>query len=158
MVEEEDQVLNDLSDHSSKYFASVLSYYAQFKNGEINYNLLIESNGLVGDVLTDFNNLTDVRYIYQQRLILAMSGENDRQYGFFAVIFVMILSSIIILTILQVFFVYKPFGDIMMFLKDAKEGKRGQRLYFSSYIKEIKESEEIINSFVEAAEEHAKEK
>lgn len=158
LVEEETRILESLSSDSAKYFASALDYYTQFKIGEVNYNLLIESNGLVGDVLEDFNKLSEVRYIFEQRLILAMSGENERQYGFFMAIFVIMFASIIVLNIFQFFFIYKPFGDIMMFLKDAKEGKKGQRLYFSSRIKDIKESEEAINKFVGEAEEFEKKK
>jgi len=42
-------------------------------------------------------------------------------------------------------------------LRDTSHGKKGQRLYFSSPIKEIKESEEIINKFVSKAEKHEQE-
>lgn len=54
-------------------------------------------------------------------------------------------------------FLHKPFQDVILFLRDMRAGKRGQRLYFGTPIREVKESEEIINDFVAKAEEHERE-
>lgn len=110
------------------------------------------------DLYKSFDQLADIRYIFAQRVVFDVSGENERQYGFFVAIFVGLFAAVFVISVLEYFFIHKPFKDIMAFLRDMSQGKRGQRLYFSSPIKEIKESEEIINQFVSKAEEHEKEK
>ena len=109
-------------------------------------------------ILDSLNELADVRYIFSQRIVFFISGENDRQQGFFNTAFVFLFAVTLIAVILEHFYIHKPFQDIISFLQDLYEGKRGQRLYFSSPVREIKQSEEIINEFVGQAEEHAEEK
>ena len=109
-------------------------------------------------IYLSLDELADIRYIFSQRVIFYISGENDRQYGFFSTLFAFIFASVLLLQIMEYFSISKPFKDIMLFLRDMSQGKRGQRLYFSSFVKEIKESEDIINEFVSKAEEHEKEK
>lgn len=108
-------------------------------------------------IIVNINNLTDVRYIFAQRAIFFASGENDRQAGLLTSVFVVLIATTFVITTMQFFLIHRPMGDIMAFLRDMKEGKRGQRLYFSSIVKEIKESEDIINEFVAKAEAHEKE-
>lgn len=103
------------------------------------------------------NELSDIRYIFAQWIVFSVSGENDRQQGFFNTIFMGLGGFILMVALLEHFYIHRPFGDIMSFLKDMSQGKRGQRLYFSSPSREIKESEEIINEFVSKSEAHEKE-
>ncbi len=110
------------------------------------------------EIYMSLDELADIRYIFSQRVIFYISGENDRQYGFFSTLFAFIFASILLLQILEYFYISKPFKDIILFLRDMSQGKKGQRLYFSSPIREIKESEEVINEIVRKTEEHEKEK
>jgi len=109
-------------------------------------------------IYQNMNQLADIRYIYAQRVIFSASGENERQRGVFTAIFAMLLASVFSVAVVEFFIIHRPFSDIMAFLRDLKEGKRGQRLYFSSLIREVKESEESINEFIGKAEEYEKER
>jgi hypothetical protein len=158
LVEEEAQTLDAIKLTADDYFASIFNH-PLFQNGS---NLGAEANLRFLDDMTDkrlniydqMNKLADIRYIFAQRVVFFVSGENAAQQGVFNTIFVGIILVSLMVALIQYFVLLRPVGDIMLFLSDLAQGKRGQRLYFSSPIKEIKQSEEIINNFVEAAEKH----
>src|SRR3989338_2489106 len=106
------------------------------------------------EVYRFINQITDIRYVFAQRIIFYITGENSTQQGMFNTAFLGILFAVLTVGTVQYFIISRPLGDILMFLRDTSHGKKGQRLYFSSPIKEIKESEEIINKFVSKAEKH----
>lgn len=157
LVSEEAEIVRTVFKRLDVYRSSILADTPMVRSRgapEELASFLSMLNDKESDVYKSFDNLADLRYIFGQRIIFSISGENDRQQGFFTAIFTVIISLIFIFLVIQYFFIHKPFKDIMLFLKDLSQGKRGQRLYFSSLIKEIKESEEIINTFVGEAEEH----
>lgn len=162
LIEEETSVLDEIEKTTNAYLASMLSHLSLNNLSERDleiHNKFLNNDDIKRDAVYDaINHLADVRYIYDQRVLFFISGENDRQYGFFGVIFVTLAAIMLLLAVLEYFFIHKPFKDIMLFLGDMRAGKRGQRLYFSSPIREIKESENIINEFVSQAEAHEKEK
>lgn len=161
LIEEEAKIVLDIQRKMNEYFSviagrlnlpglAVLSYAEHIK-------FLDELDGKREAIYDSLNELADVRYIFSQRMVFVVSGENDRQAGFFSLVFAIITFVVVITSIFEYFFIHKPVKDIMSFLRDLAQGKKGQRLYFSSPIREIKESEEIINAFVSEAEEHQKE-
>lgn len=160
LVSEEAEIIQQIFKKSDIYFVYVSSYpplqatAAAADNITFLANLDERRNDLYGSL----DQLADIRYIFGQRVVFSVSGENDRQGGFFTAIFVALAAFIFVISTMEYFYIHKPFKDIILFLKDISQGKKGQRLYFSSPIKEIKESEEIINQFVNKAEEHEKEK
>lgn len=162
LIDEELASLQAISREKGEYLAAILAY-PPFK-GEKGYDRQDYAEFLQSldkqreEIYSATDELMDIRYIFNQRTIFYISGENDKQQGFFNVIFVFLSFIILALLITEYFIFHKPFGDIINFLRDKKEGKRGQRLYFSSFIKEIKQSEEIINEIVSEAEEHEKER
>ena len=161
LVEEEQKIAAGILRKIGEYFFDFSSHISSTGienmpfSGHIEF--LEEMDGKRENIYNSINELADIRYIYSQRMVFVVSGENDRQAGFFSLIFSIIAFVVIITSILEYFFIHKPVKDIMLFLRDLAQGKRGQRLYFSSPIREIKESEEIINAFVSEAEEHQKE-
>jgi len=161
LVEEEQKVVAGILRKIGAYFFDFSSYLPSAGNGSMSFSghidFLEEMDGKRENIYDSINELFDIRYIYSQRMVFVVSGENDRQSGFFSLVFAVIAFVVIITSILEYFFIHKPVKDIMLFLRDLAQGKRGQRLYFSSPIREIKESEDIINAFVSEAEEHQKE-
>lgn len=162
LIEEEAATVQKIQTASVEY-RTYLNSYPPFKGGgggALQDNIaFFDSLGIKRDAIYEqINNLVDLRYIFAQRIIFFASGESDRQQGLFGAIVIAVLVSIFALSIIEYFVIHKPFKDIMLFLKDLNQGKKGQRLYFSSIIKEVKESEEIINAYVGSAEEHEKEK
>lgn len=162
LVEEEAKVVREIRRSIDKYFAEILAYgdlQNPSKNSLDAHVLFLKKvEGDLLSILGFIDELSDIRFIYSQRVVFAVSGENERQQGFFTSVFIGLLAAIIIISTLEYFFIHRPFSDIMAFLRDMSQGKRGQRLYFSSPIREIKESEDIINTFVAKAEEHEKER
>lgn len=160
---EEMQTVRDIKIRIDAYFAAIkTSPLLTTAQPVVDHNVLeAYLAGLTekrNDIYESLNVLADTRFIFAQRIVFSISGENDRQRGFFTALFIGLSAAAVIAALLEHFFIHRPFGDIMLFLKDMSQGKRGQRLYFSSPIREIKESEEIINEFVSKSEEHEKEK
>lgn len=162
LEEEELQTVRSMRLRIDAYFGAIkISPFLNTAQPVDNYALETYLGGLIerrNDIYDSLNALADIRYIFAQRIVFYISGENDRQQGFFNSIFISLGGLILVVTLLEYFYIHRPFGDIMSFLKDMSQGKRGQRLYFSSPIREIKESEEIINEFVNKAESHEQEK
>lgn len=161
LIDDEARVLTEIQRKGDVYFSRITAYPAL--NGvstasQDDVRFLGDLDDIRNDVFASLNDLADIRYIFAQRVVFFVTGENDLQQGFFNTIFVGIFFITLILYMLETFFIHKPFKDIMLFLRDLGEGKRGQRLYFSSPVKEIKNTEEIINTFVDKAEQHEKEK
>lgn len=134
---------------ASKLEVSSISQHAEF---------LERANEIQGTIYSSLNELADIRYIYGQRIVFFISGENDRQQGFFNTLFIFLVAFMVLSSVLEYFYIHKPFRDIMDFLKDSARGTHGERLYFSTPVKEIKESEEIINKVISVAEKHEREK
>ncbi len=160
LVDEETETIRRLFRALAIYHAHI-NEYAPLDGGvrteELGaFRFLEQSDELRADIFDELNHLADIRYIFAQRTVFALSGENERQYGFFTAVFTALSAFLLVLLVVQHFSIFKPFRDIMAFLRDMKDGKRGQRLYFSSMVREIKESEEIINEFVDKAEQHEK--
>lgn len=162
LEEEELQTVRDIKMRIDAYFAAIKTspflLAPQPVNGSAIDEYLVGLMEKRNDIYDALNALSDIRFIFAQRIVFFISGENDRQLGFFTALFIGLSALAILAAFMQHFFIHRPFGDIMLFLKDMSQGKRGQRLYFSSPIREIKESEEIINQFVGEAEAHEKEK
>ncbi|MDO8600008.1 MAG: hypothetical protein Q7R73_00085 [bacterium] len=164
LISEEERVVREIRLAIDQYFVSLKSYPALAGGGgniqghQDHMAFFEELDEGRNAIFEKINELMDIRYIFAQRVVFFVTGENDRQQGFFNTIFVGLGGFILIVTLLEYFYIHRPFGDIMSFLKDMNQGKRGQRLYFSSPIREIKESEEIINEFVNKAETHEKER
>lgn len=154
LIEKEEFVVNELRRKSEGLLVTIRLYVEPTTNDPPpnHASFLGGLDEQTSTILDKFDQLADLRYIFGQRVVFVISGENDRQYGFFNSLFVMLLAVSLLFIILQYFFIYHPLSDIMAFLKDLKDGKRGQRLYFSSPVREIKESEEIINTLVSEAE------
>lgn len=161
LAEEEAKTISDIQRKMNEYFSVIdehLNLPGLSGSSFLEHIKFLEELDRKREVVYDsINELADIRYIFSQRIVFMVSGENERQNGFFSLVFAVIAFAAIIISILEYFFIHKPVSDIMAFLRDLAGGKRGQRLYFSSPIREIKESEEIINEFVSEAEEHQKE-
>lgn len=160
LIEEEARAVLEIQRAIDRYFTDMSSHPGldkgnSLQNNELFFDRLDEEEAAIFQWI---NELADIRYIFAQRIVFSVGGENDRQTGFFNTIFTALSGILLIAMILEHFYIHRPFGDLMLFLKDMSQGKRGQRLYFSSPIREIKESEEIINEFVSKSEEHEKEK
>lgn len=160
LLEEEDAKVKTIQVQADAYFNKILSHPvfrgAGNLSAEENFELLYEVNEFRNTVFGTLNDLADIRYIFAQRTVFFISSENTAQQGTFNTIFIAIILSIFAVAIVEYFILLRPLGDIMLFLSDLSAGKRGQRLYFSSPISEIKKSEDIINDFVDKAEEHEK--
>ncbi|MBU6414823.1 hypothetical protein KGQ34_01075 [Patescibacteria group bacterium] len=164
LIDEEQDVVSAIQKNANLYFDSIFSSslfvkadLAQASPRDIEM-FLSALDAKRDSIFASINQLADIRYIYSQRSVFFINGENDKQQGFFNAIFISLFFIIFILHLLESFFIHKPFKDIMFFLKDMSEGKRGQRLYFSSPIREVKKTEEVINEFVDKAEQYEKEK
>lgn len=156
LIEEESDLVDGIDRETKVYLSYLLSYLPVSIGNESKF--LDELNKRRQNVFVFLNNLTDVRYIFSQRVVFFISDENDRQQGLFTSIFIFLFFSSLVLFILEYLFIHKPIKDILLFLQEASRGKNGQRLYFSSIVKEIKESEDVINKFIDKVEEHEKER
>ncbi|MBI2591775.1 MAG: hypothetical protein HYW34_03815 [Candidatus Brennerbacteria bacterium] len=148
LIEEESHTVKEIQNLLDSYFVKIFSN----NNDRINY--FEELDDKREKIYDAFNNLADIRYIFAQRIIFNITSQVGAQEAMFNLIFALLILIIIIIAVFQHFYIHRPLGDIMLFLKDMKAGQRRQRLYFSTPVKEIKESEEIINDIIETAEEH----
>ena len=157
LISEEAQTLKSIRRLLDNYFVAVSAIDS---NRNLNNNDIAIAeffNNLDNkreEIYAAFNNLADLRYIFAQRIVFYITSQAGAQEAIFNSIFITLALTIIIIAVFQYFYINRPLGDIMLFLKDIKAGQRRQRLYFSSPIKEIKETEEILNDIIEAAEEH----
>ncbi len=158
LAEEESETIRQIQKKIDIYITDILTRLEEDRT-DITYSsdsqveFLESLDAKRDEVYKELNELIDIRYIYAQRMVFSASGENERQSGFLTSIFVILLAAIFSVSLVEYFTIHRPFGDIMKFLQDLHEGKKGQRLYFSSFIREIKKSEEIINDVVAKAEE-----
>lgn len=161
LIDEEARVVSDIQIATDAYVAAVLAYpplsgAAGFTTGD--HARFLDSLDDKREVAyTHLNELADIRYIFGQRMVFLASGENAAAQGTFTAVFISLFLIVLVVSLLEYFFINRPLGDIILFLQDMREGKRGQRLYFSSPVREIKQSEHIINAFVSKAEAHEEE-
>lgn len=158
LIEEEERVIKEIKRNLDNYFTALLSYSGLNSGSGLKIDdhiRFFDELDIKRDAVYDsMNQLTDLRYIFSQRIVFFITSQAGSQEAIFNAIFITLALMIIVIAVFQHFYIHRPLGDIMLFLKDTKAGQRRQRLYFSSPIKEIKESEEIINDIIETAEEH----
>lgn len=161
LVEEERLAVREIQEVMKQYVEDVRGYYESLRGADARIeNRAVFSSGLDGRMTTlndRFDALADTRFIFAQRIIAVASATGESQRSAFTTTFVVLTALIFMFALLEYFFIHKPFQDVILFLRDMRFGKRGQRLYFGTPIREIKESEEIINEFVAKAEEHERE-
>src|SRR3989344_2763523 len=139
LIDEETEALNAILKAQDQYFQAIITRLDQEialgnSGNQDRVRFLENVEQLRMEVYRFINQITDIRYVFAQRIIFYITGENSTQQGMFNTAFLGILFAVLTVGTVQYFIISRPLGDILMFLRDTSHGKKGQRLYFSSPI------------------------